>query len=76
MKTNLNNILQWISNITIVLFIPCGIISIFGELLGVVWIEKLISDIGLSYNFFIITSLILFAIFVVINVISCKYLNK
>ena len=72
MKNILNNILQWISITSIVLLIPFSTIAMLGEIFGVRWIEKLLLDIGLSYNFFSITSLILIAIFVIINFISCN----
>ena len=76
LKNILNNILQVINTIAIVLLIPFVIISIFGEIFGVPWIEKLLLNIGLSYNFFIGISLSLIAIIVIVNFVSCKYMNR
>ena len=76
LKNILNNILQVINTIAIVLLIPFVIISIFGEIFGVLWIEKLFLNIGLSYNFFIGISLSLIAIIVIVNFVSCKYMNR
>ncbi len=76
LKNILNNILQVINTIAIVLLIPFAIISIFGEIFGVLWIEKLFLNIGLSYNFFLGISLSLIAIIVIVNFVSCKYMNR
>lgn len=72
----MKNILQIIGIISVIILMIIGIVAVIGEVVGATIIFEWLLRIGISKKTFIILFWIVLAVFVFVNLISCRYAKE